>query len=167
MSLDLHYYKTPSSSESKVLVRLESEILAERQAIRESLINNSNFQLISEVYECIRSIRDPERPYTLEQLDVFSMKDIVIEEKFGKKSLTVYWKPPPPICAYTVHIGLAMRVKLLREIKDIKKMKVTILVREGNPKQKKALDKQLNDKERIASAMENVEVMDFLESLIS
>ncbi len=167
MSLDLHCFKSPLFGQPKFLVRSDTEILAEREALRESLANISNFELITEIYESIRCIRDPERPYTLEQEDVFTMKDIVVDEKCGRKTVTIYWKPPLPICAYTAHIGLAMRIKLEREIKGFHKMKLFILVKEGSRKQKKVLDKQLNDKERIASAKENGEVMDFIESLIA
>ena len=166
MSLDLHCFNNPLFNQPKVFVKPNTEILAECQAIRETLSFNLHFQLISEIYESIRCIRDPERPYTLEQLDVFSMKDISVEEKSGKKYVMIYWKPPLPICTYTVHIGLALRLKLEREIRDFDKMKLTLHVRGGNAKQRVILDKQLNDKERIASAKENEEVMDFLEGLI-
>jgi hypothetical protein len=167
MSLDLHCFKNLPFNQPKLSVKSEMEILSERRALKESLSTNSNFQLISEIYESIRSIRDPERPYTLEQLDVFNMNDISVEEKARRKTVIIYWRPPFPICAFTVHIGLAIRLKLEREIKDFDKMRLFLFVKNGNLKQKKVLDKQLNDKERIVSAKENQEVMHFLESLIA
>jgi metal-sulfur cluster biosynthetic enzyme len=70
--------------------------------------------LITEIYEIIRSIKDPEHPYTLEQLDVISEKDISVEMKNNKKYVTVFWKPPGPNCGYAAHIGMAIIIKLER-----------------------------------------------------
>eukprot|EP00330_Aristerostoma_sp_ATCC50986_P009566 CAMPEP_0114586436 /NCGR_PEP_ID=MMETSP0125-20121206/9666_1 /TAXON_ID=485358 ORGANISM="Aristerostoma sp., Strain ATCC 50986" /NCGR_SAMPLE_ID=MMETSP0125 /ASSEMBLY_ACC=CAM_ASM_000245 /LENGTH=168 /DNA_ID=CAMNT_0001781885 /DNA_START=92 /DNA_END=598 /DNA_ORIENTATION=- len=168
MSIDLQILRNPfQSHQPKFHVKTESELQAERQAVRANLISNSNFTLISEVFEAIRSIRDPEHPYTLEQLDVFTESDIEIKQIGNKKNITVYWKPSMPQCTYTVHIGLAIRMKIEREVKDFDNMKVTILVKEGTHKHKKLIDKQLNDKERIAAAKENESLKDLLESLIS
>lgn len=50
-------------------------------------------------------------------------------------------------------IGLCIRVKLLRSLPD--RFKVDILITPGTHASESAVNKQLNDKERVAAALEN------------
>jgi hypothetical protein len=50
-------------------------------------------------------------------------------------------------------IGLSIRVKLLRSLPP--RFKVDIAISPGTHNQEKAVNKQLNDKERVAAALEN------------
>jgi len=56
---------------------------------------------------------------------------------------------------------------LERELTDYEKIKLTLLIKSGGHKQQKIIDKQINDKERTAAAMENEELLNFIENLIS
>jgi len=72
-----------------------------------------------------------------------------------------------PICTYTVHVGLAIWLKLSKDLEGFNELKLNVLVKNVESKTKDMLDKQLNDKERIISALENKSVFEFIESLIS
>ena len=50
-------------------------------------------------------------------------------------------------------IGLSLRVRLLRALPA--RYKVNIRIREGTHQSENAINKQLNDKERVAAALEN------------
>ncbi len=50
-------------------------------------------------------------------------------------------------------IGLCIRVKLLRSLP--RRFKVEVKISEGTHQSEKEINKQLNDKERVAAAMEN------------
>jgi len=50
-------------------------------------------------------------------------------------------------------IGLSIRVRLLRSLPH--RFKVDIIVKPGSHQSEEAVNKQLNDKERVAAALEN------------
>ncbi|UZJ55429.1 hypothetical protein CBS101457_004749 [Exobasidium rhododendri] len=110
-----------------------------------------------EVYDLIRSISDPEHPLTLEQLAVVNAGHIVIDE--GDKAthrsphILLEFTPTIPHCSMATLIGLALRVRLLRALPS--RYKVDIRVRPGSHQSENAVNKQLNDKERVAAALEN------------
>lgn len=73
-------------------------------------------------------------------------------------------------------------MKLERELTEFERIKLVLLIKAGGHKQQKIskfwfliwkflvlllVDKQINDKERTAAAMENEELLNFLENLIS
>jgi len=166
MSIDTHYFKKELNNGSNVNIKTESDIRAQRETFRSTQTQNTHLDVITQIYEIIRTIRDPEHPYTLEQLDVVNEKEITIEEKHGKLYCTIYWKPVNA-GQYTVHVGMAILMKLQSQLKGLDKLKFTITMKGGNPKYKKMIDKQLNDKERLAAAKENETLITFIESLIS
>jgi metal-sulfur cluster biosynthetic enzyme len=110
-----------------------------------------------EVYDLIRSISDPEHPLTLEQLAVVNAGHIVIDEgdKEAHRSphILLEFTPTIPHCSMATLIGLAIRVRLLRALPS--RYKVDIRVRPGSHQSENAVNKQLNDKERVAAALEN------------
>lgn len=61
--------------------------------------------------------------------------------------------PTIPHCSMATLIGLALRVRLLRALPT--RYKVDIRVRPGTHQSERAVNKQLNDKERVAAALEN------------
>ncbi|KAI3794222.1 hypothetical protein L1987_36851 [Smallanthus sonchifolius] len=99
----------------------------------------------------VRDIRDPEHPYSLEQLSVLSEESITVDEKLGRILIT--FTPTIQHCSMATVIGLCLRVKL----KDCfpPHFKVDIKVAPGSHADEEAVNKQLNDKERIVAAMEN------------
>jgi hypothetical protein len=68
--------------------------------------------------------------------DISSLLTVLTEKK-GKKYLTIYWKPSVPTCAYTVHIGLAILVKLERTFGPSANLKIKLFMKPGAHKQQK------------------------------
>lgn len=73
-------------------------------------------------------------------------------------SVVVEYTPTIPHCSMATLIGLCIRVKLLRSLP--RRYKVRVAISEGSHSQEEAVNKQLNDKERVAAAMENKHLLD-------
>ncbi|WMV18127.1 hypothetical protein MTR67_011512 [Solanum verrucosum] len=58
----------------------------------------------------VRDIRDPEHPYSLEQLSVLSEESITVDEKLGRILIT--FTPTIQHCTMATVIGLCLREKL-------------------------------------------------------
>ncbi|CAN0861892.1 Protein AE7-like 1 [Linum grandiflorum] len=58
----------------------------------------------------VRDIRDPEHPYSLEQLSVLSEESITVDDKLGRILIT--FTPTIQHCSMATVIGLCLRVKL-------------------------------------------------------
>ena len=67
--------------------------------------------------------------------------------------VVVRFTPTIPHCSMATLIGLCVRVKLLRSLPA--RLKVDILITPGKHASEEAINKQLNDKERVAAALEN------------
>jgi len=104
-----------------------------------------------EVFDLIRSISDPEHPLTLEQLNVLQPPHIQVTH--DPPRVKVEFTPTIPHCSMATLIGLCVRVRLLRSLPE--RYKVDIAVRKGTHQSENAVNKQLNDKERVAAALEN------------
>lgn len=104
-----------------------------------------------EVFDHIRDINDPEHPLTLEDLRVVNEKDITVNDHAN--TVTVAFTPTIPHCSMATLIGLAIRVQLLRVLPP--RFKVDIKIAEGTHQSEEAVNKQLADKERVAAALEN------------
>ncbi|KAJ8330131.1 hypothetical protein BDV3_002657 [Batrachochytrium dendrobatidis] len=109
-----------------------------------------------EIFELIRNINDPEHPLTLEQLNV-ARQDLVTVTN-NTNSILVRFTPTIPHCSMATLIGLCIRVRLLRSLPS--KFKVDIIVTEGTHQSEMAVNKQLNDKERVAAALENKHLLE-------
>ncbi|CAN0861894.1 Protein AE7-like 1 [Linum grandiflorum] len=96
-------------------------------------------------------IRDPEHPYSLEQLSVLSEESITVDDKLGRILIT--FTPTIQHCSMATVIGLCLRVKLQECFPP--HYKVDIKVSPGSHADEEAVNKQLNDKERVAAALEN------------
>ena len=115
-----------------------------------------------EIFDYIRHLNDPEHPLTLEQLNVLSIENITIDNV--NKYVSVYFTPTIPHCSMATLIGLSIRVKLLRSLSQ--KYKVTVLISPGTHQSEEAVNKQLNDKERVAAALENVHLLEVVNKCI-
>jgi len=104
-----------------------------------------------EIFELIRHIKDPEHPNTLEQLNVAQLELITVDDDRGRVDVT--FTPTIPHCSMATLIGLSIRVKLLRSLPP--RFKVDVAVTPGTHASEAAVNKQLNDKERVAAALEN------------
>ncbi|KAI0345204.1 hypothetical protein BDW22DRAFT_1008484 [Trametopsis cervina] len=118
-----------------------------------------------EIFELIRSISDPEhRSMSLEQLAVVSAPQITFDSKVSER-VTVEFTPTVPHCGMSTFIGLSIRVRLLRSLPE--RYKIDIKVKPGSHQSEHALNKQLNDKERVAAALENPALLEVLEQCLS
>jgi metal-sulfur cluster biosynthetic enzyme len=97
----------------------------------------------------IKKINDPEHPLTLEQLNVLSLENIHVD--INTNRVIINFTPTIPHCSMATLIGLSIRVKLLRSLP--KRFKVTIRISPGSHASEDAVNKQLNDKERVAAGI--------------
>jgi metal-sulfur cluster biosynthetic enzyme len=115
-----------------------------------------------EVFHYIRKLNDPEHPLTLEQLNVVNVEHIHVNDKENK--VLIQFTPTIPHCSMATLIGLCIRVKLLRSLPS--RFKVQIEIFPGSHSQEAAINKQLNDKERVAAALENNHLLDTVDKCI-
>lgn len=125
------------------------------------------------VFELIRDIKDPEHPYTLEQLKVVSKRDIDVglveadgvapSAGLPVKCIRVLFRPTIPHCSMAAIIGLCIKVHLGRVTRD---HFVQVHIAEGMHVNFKALNKQLDDKDRVLAALENEALMDVMEECL-
>lgn len=76
----------------------------------------------------------------------------------------VEFQPTIQHCSLATLIGLCLRVKIERNINH--KLKVDIYIRKGTHSTEDEINKQINDKERIAAAMENPNLRELVENCI-
>lgn len=108
-----------------------------------------------EVYELLRHLNDPEHPLTLEQLHVVSSAAVAVDD--AASTVTVTFTPTVPHCSMATLIGLCIRVKLLRGLPS--RFKVAVRVAPGSHSSEDAVNRQLADKERVAAALENGQLL--------
>ncbi|CAN0907979.1 Protein AE7 [Linum grandiflorum] len=116
-----------------------------------------------EVFDHVRDIKDPEHPYSLEELNVISEDAIEIDDK--RSYVRVTFTPTVEHCSMATVIGLCLRVKLMRSLPP--RFKVDIRVAPGSHSTEASVNKQLNDKERIAAALENPNLVDMVDECLA
>ena len=107
--------------------------------------------LCDEAYDIIRTIQDPEFPHTLEELNVVDpdLIKVTINKEHEYIHFEVTWVPTTPSCGFALNIALCIRVKLMRELSVKQFSKIDIYCQEGKHENKAAIDRQVNDKERV------------------
>ncbi|NP_001088911.1 uncharacterized protein LOC496282 [Xenopus laevis] len=119
-----------------------------------------------EVYDIIKNIRDPEKPSTLEDLDVVSESCVSVQEVDDECYLVIIrFTPTVPHCSLATLIGLCLRVKLQRCLSF--KHKLEIYISEGTHSTEEDINKQINDKERVSAAMENPNLREIVEQCVT
>ncbi|MCI4381966.1 hypothetical protein PGIGA_G00258180 [Pangasianodon gigas] len=119
-----------------------------------------------EVYDVIRTIRDPEKPNTLEELDVVTEKCVEVQDLGDDEYLIIIrFSPTVPHCSLATLIGLCLQVKLQRCLPF--KHKLEIYLTEGTHSTEEDINKQINDKERVAAAMENPNLREIVEQCVA
>jgi len=113
-----------------------------------------------EIFELLRTITDPEHPNTLEELRVVSAEQIEV----GENHIVVEFTPTVPHCGMSTLIGLCIRVKLLRSLPP--RFKIDIRLKPGSHQSELSVNKQLNDKERVAAALENPTLLEAVEKCL-
>lgn len=121
-----------------------------------------------EVFDLISTISDPEHPLTLAQLAVVNLPDITVSHGATKNELSeILIKITPTIthCSLATLIGLGIRVRLERSLPP--RFRFRILIKEGTHQSENQVNKQLNDKERVAAACENDQLLSVVLQMLS
>ncbi|OBA21705.1 hypothetical protein METBIDRAFT_229914 [Metschnikowia bicuspidata var. bicuspidata NRRL YB-4993] len=122
-----------------------------------------------EIFDLIATISDPEHPLTLAQLAVVNLSDITVTHGTDKKRdiSEVLIKITPTIthCSLATLIGLGIRVRLERLLPP--RFRIRILIKEGTHQSENQVNKQLNDKERVAAACENDQLLSVILQMLS
>ncbi|CAF2062176.1 unnamed protein product [Brassica oleracea] len=111
----------------------------------------------------IKNIKDPERPSSLEHLKVLTKDSVEVDD--DKSYVRVTFTPTMKLCGMTTLIGLCVRVKLMRNLPG--RYKVDIRVAPGSHATEAAVNKQLNDKERVSAALENPYIVEIVDECLS
>lgn len=136
----------------------------ERTSKREDNYDDSTPDAIDqlEIFDHVRDITDPEHPYSLEQLNVVTEDSIFVDD--SKSYVKITFTPTVQHCSMATIIGLSLRLKLLRSLPS--RFKVDIFLAPGSHSTEAAINKQLNDKERVAAAFENPNLVDLVEKCL-
>ncbi len=116
-----------------------------------------------EAAELIRHLNDPEHPLTLEQLHVTQLALVRVDD--ARSEVDVQFTPTIPHCSMATLIGLSIRVKLLRSLPP--RFKVAVRITPGTHSSEAAVNKQLNDKERVAAALENPNLLEMVNRCVA
>lgn len=72
------------------------------------------------------------------QVDLLKILELIMKiDKGKKKYVTIHWQSPFPTCAYITHIGLAILLKIEREVMGWGQLKLLLILKPGSHKQKK------------------------------
>ncbi|KAK4498817.1 hypothetical protein PRZ48_009327 [Zasmidium cellare] len=122
-----------------------------------------------EVYDLISSITDPEHPLTLGSLGVVNLEDITIIPPSSPRSrissVQVLITPTTSACSLTTVIGLGVKVRLVNALPP--RFRVDVRIKEGTSSSADEANKQLGDKERVAAAMENKNLINMVNHMLS
>lgn len=125
------------------------------------------------IFELLRDIRDPEHPYTLEQLGIIAPEDICISEVWSErvvckggqpvKAISVVFTPTVPHCSMAGIIGLCISYQLGMHVDGYM---INIAIKEGTHSTDAALNKQLSDRDRVMAAFQNEGLLDVIKSCV-
>nr|KYP66454.1 UPF0195 protein At1g68310 family [Cajanus cajan] len=126
-------------------------------------VDNCNTNIFLTFSNHIRDIKDPEHPYSLEELKVITEEAVEVDDQ--RNYVRVTFTPTVEHCSMATIIGLCLRVKLMRSLPL--RYKVDIRVAPGSHATEAAVNKQLNDKERVAAALENPNLLDMVDECLA
>lgn len=122
---------------------------------------------VQEIYDLTAHICDPEHPLTLGQLSIVNLPDIEVHDDGNPANLAeVIIRITPTIthCSLATLIGLGIRVRLERSLPP--RFRITILLKKGTHNSEAQVNKQLNDKERVAAACENEQLLGVVSKML-
>ena len=104
------------------------------------------------------------------KLNIVSRQHLNLYKCFNKMILVyaymqVLFTPTIPHCSMATLIGLAIRVRLLRALPP--RFKVRVEIAPGTHQSEAAVNKQLGDKERVAAALENQNLLDVVNQCLT
>lgn len=121
-----------------------------------------------EIFDLISTISDPEHPLSLGQLAVVNLPHIWVTDTGNPSEMAeVYVEITPTIthCSLATLIGLGIRVRLERCLPP--RFRIVIKVRKGTHQSERQVNKQLNDKERVAAACENEQLLGVISNMLA
>ncbi|PRT54366.1 hypothetical protein B9G98_01986 [Wickerhamiella sorbophila] len=121
-----------------------------------------------EIFDLIASISDPEHPLTLGQLAVVQLDRIYVTDTGSPDEIAkVHVEITPTIthCSLATLIGLGIRVRLERSLPPRYRIKITVTP--GSHQSEEQVNKQLNDKERVAAACENEQLVKVISQMLA
>lgn len=138
------------------------------------------------IYDLLRTIKDPEKPNTLEVRAIKNCSEDNLIASFHKMQdlnvvsedcvfvtkqadgevpvVRVEFNPTVPHCSLATLIGLTIRIKILRHFPH--NLKLDIFIKKGTHSTEDEINKQINDRERIAAAIENQNLWKLIENCI-
>ncbi|KAI1002646.1 hypothetical protein K3495_g5555 [Podosphaera aphanis] len=125
---------------------------------------------IQEIYDLIAPISDPEHPLSLESLGVVKFQDIHLSQLLDHSSpvtlsrVLVELTPTVTHCSLATVIGLGVRVRLEQALPP--SYRVEVKIKKNTHNQADEVNKQLADKERVAAALENQNLMGILKKMM-
>ncbi|KAF3938548.1 hypothetical protein ABW19_dt0208348 [Dactylella cylindrospora] len=125
-----------------------------------------------EIYDLISTISDPEHPLSLGELAVINLPHIHVTHGQPTPSnpnpmshVLVEITPTINHCSLATVIGLGVRVRLEQALPA--RFRIDVKIREGTHQSTDQVNKQLNDKERVAAACENETLMGVLSNMLA
>lgn len=122
-----------------------------------------------EVFDLIAPIMDPEHPLSLGSLGVVNLADITLFPPSTPTSrisaVQVLLTPTTSACSLTTVIGLGVKVRLTEALPP--RFRVDVRIKEGTSASAPEANKQLADKERVAAAMENRNLIGMVQHMLS
>ena len=120
---------------------------------------------ISLPLDLISPISDPEHPLSLGALSVVNLPDIHITPLTSTlHTLLVEITPTITHCSLATVIGLGVRVRLEQALPP--RFRVDVRIKEGTHSTADQVNKQLGDKERVAAALENGQLMGVIRKML-
>jgi len=135
-----------------------------------------------EIFNIIRSIQDPEHPLTLEQLNVVNIDSVRFtshivyndgmknnrddnaqQEEASVPTIYVAFTPTIPHCSMATLIGLCIKVKLMRSLNN---WNIDVRIKKGTHVSETAINRQLNDKERVKASLENEHLLNVVNKCV-
>ncbi|KAI9648001.1 hypothetical protein NHQ30_002629 [Ciborinia camelliae] len=123
-----------------------------------------------EIYDLIAPISDPEHPLSLESLGVVKLEDVHLVPPFdctnpaALSRVLVELTPTVSHCSLATVIGLGVRVRLEQALPP--SYRVEVKIKKDTHSQAAEVNKQLADKERVAAALENDNLMKLLRKMM-
>jgi len=123
-----------------------------------------------EIYDLIAPISDPEHPLSLESLGVVKLDDVHLispadpTNPAALSRVLVELTPTVTHCSLATVIGLGVRVRLEQALPP--SYRIEVKIKEGTHSQAEEVNKQLADKERVAAAKENANLMGILKKMM-
>lgn len=121
-----------------------------------------------EIFDLISNVQDPEHPLSLGQLAVVALDRIKVQDTGNPEDIAeVHVEITPTIthCSLATLIGLGLRVRLERSLPSRFRIKITVTP--GSHQSEQQVNKQLNDKERVAAACENEQLLKVIADMLS